>query len=133
MPAVHSIALPLLKSPVTFKLPMMRLSLEGDSMRKRIARIYIRVNEGQGKQPYYPAPLTKTGVRAGFAVVKGVEKPVKDGLYYVRYTSRQGVRLYEMVGNDPQLAFRRRKAREEAYPPRRSLRCRHKPPSGAEA
>ena len=84
-------------------------------MRKRIARIYLRVSEGGGKQPYYPAALNKNGgVKEGFAVIGGVEKPVGSGIYYIRYTTHDGNRTYEFVGPDPQLATMMRKSREAA-------------------
>ncbi len=82
-------------------------------MRKRTVSVYLRVREGGGKQPYYPAAYTSNGtLRPLHALIQG--KPVQrpDGNYYLRYRTRDGKRHFEYCGVDPKLATTMRLQRQ---------------------
>jgi integrase/recombinase XerD len=82
-------------------------------MRKRTVSVYLRVREGAGKQPYYPAAYAQNGaLRPLHALIQG--KPVQrpDGNYYLRYRTRDGKRQFEFCGADPKLATTMRLQRQ---------------------
>jgi integrase len=71
-------------------------------MHQRTVSIMLRVKEGHGNQPYYPAVVAANGaIKPFFARIAG--KPVcrQDGVYYLRYRDKAGRRHYQFAGTDP--------------------------------
>ena len=74
-------------------------------MQQRTVAVMLRVKEGYGNQPYYPAIVAANGtIKPFYARIGG--KPVfrPDGAYYLRYRDRTGKRHYQFAGTDPKLA-----------------------------
>jgi len=67
--------------------------------------IMLRVKEGKGRHPFYPAVLASNGtVKPFYARIAGKEILRDDGVYYLRYTDAHSKRHYQFVGTDPKLA-----------------------------
>jgi hypothetical protein len=82
-------------------------------MRQRTVSVYLRVREGAGNQPYYPASYAKNGsLKPLYALVKGKETHRPDGNYYLRYRTREGKRQFEFCGVDSKLATTMRLQRQ---------------------
>ena len=65
----------------------------------------LRVKEGKGRQPFYPAVVAPNGAVKPFcARIAGKETLREDGVYYLRYTDAHSKRHYQFVGRDPKLA-----------------------------
>jgi hypothetical protein len=75
------------------------------TMRQRSVMIMLRVKEGKGRHPFYPAVLASNGtVKPFYARIAGKEILRDDGVYYLRYTDAHSKRHYQFVGTDPKLA-----------------------------
>jgi hypothetical protein len=65
----------------------------------------LRVKEGHGIQPYYPAVVTPNGtIKLFYARINGSPVHREDGVYYLRYRDNTGKRHYQFAGADPKLA-----------------------------
>jgi integrase len=74
-------------------------------MRQRSVSIMLRVKEGHGNQPYYPAVIAPNGtIKPFYARIAGQPVLREDGVYYLRYRDRAGRRHYQLAGKDPKLA-----------------------------
>lgn len=71
-------------------------------MRQRTVTILLRVKEGHGNQPYYPVVFAGNGIiKPFYARINGEVVFRKDGVYYLRYTDRNGKRHNQYAGTDP--------------------------------
>jgi hypothetical protein len=74
-------------------------------MQQRTVIIMLRVKEGHGIQPYYPAVVTPNGtIKPFYARINGSPVHREDGVYYLRYRDNTGKRHYQFAGTDPKLA-----------------------------
>jgi integrase/recombinase XerD len=74
-------------------------------MQQRTVIIMLRVKEGHGIQPYYPAVVTPNGtIKPFYARINGSPVHREDGVYYLRYRDNTGRRHYQFAGTDPKLA-----------------------------
>lgn len=74
-------------------------------MHRRTVSIMLRVKEGHGNQPYYPAVVAANGtIKPFFARIGGKSVCRADGVYYLRYRDKSGKRHYQFAGTDPKHA-----------------------------
>jgi integrase/recombinase XerD len=75
-------------------------------------RIYIRVRLSDGTHPFLePAQAGNKRLRPLYALVDGKARHCPEGVYYLRYV-RNGKRVWERVGTDPNAAVTAAKKRE---------------------
>jgi hypothetical protein len=75
----------------------------------------LRVKEGHGNQPYYPAVIAPNRtINPFYARIAGQPVLREDGVYYLRYRDRAGRRHYQLAGST--LTRRAPRALPSAWP-----------------
>jgi hypothetical protein len=79
-----------------------------------VVRLKIRVRLADGSRPYLDPVLSSNGkLKPLYAVVGGKPERRPEGSYFLRY-AREGKRVWEGVGSDPQLAMIAKLKREKS-------------------
>jgi integrase/recombinase XerD len=77
-----------------------------------VVRLKIRVRLSDGSRPFLdPVPASKGKLKPLCAMVNGTPEHHPEGVYFLRY-AKDGKRVWEAVGSDPQIALDAKRKKE---------------------